>query len=125
MSRIIISIVILAVMTAGCLYSVKAVGDFSDEMIGKIHSVEQAFENSDKEKCSAEAKQLRDDWKNFMDRAILVNDLGHAIEITSSVAEIYSFAQEENEELYAACDRAEAQIEMFKSMQVPTIWKIL
>ena len=36
MSRIIISIVILAVMTAGCLYSVKAVGDFSDEMIGKI-----------------------------------------------------------------------------------------
>ena len=60
-----------------------------------------------------------------MDRAILVNDLGHAIEITSSVAEIYSFAQEENEELYAACDRAEAQIEMFKSMQVPTIWKIL
>lgn len=125
MSRIITSIVILAVMTAGCFYSVKRVGDFSDDMIDRIHAVEQAFVDNDSEKCEKEAKDLQERWKEFSNHAILVNDLGHAIEITSSVAEIYSFAQEGNEELYAACDRAEAQIEMFKTMQIPTIWKIL
>ena len=60
-----------------------------------------------------------------MNRAVLVNDLGHALDITSSVAEILSFAQAENEELYASCDRAEVQVEMFKNMQKPTLWKIL
>lgn len=125
MSRIITSIVLLAIMTAGCLYSVKAVSDFSDDMINRIHAVEKAFEDKDTDKCTEEAKQLRDRWKQFTEHAILINDLGHAIEITSSVAEIYSFAQESNEELYASCDRAQAQIEMFKDMQVPTLWKIL
>ena len=125
MSRIITSIVLLAIMTAGCLYSVKTVSDFSDDMIKRIHAVEKAFEDKDTDKCTEEAKQLRDRWKQFTEHAILINDLGHAIEITSSVAEIYSFAQESNEELYASCDRAQAQIEMFKDMQVPTLWKIL
>ena len=60
-----------------------------------------------------------------MNRAVLVNDLGHALDITSSIAEIYSFAQADNEELYAACDRAEVQIGIFKNMQLPTLWKIL
>ena len=71
------------------------------------------------------ANELSDRWQSFMKYGVLVNDLGHAVEITSSIAEIGSFAQESNEELYAACDRAQAQIGLFKAMQVPTFWKIL
>lgn len=125
MNRIIISIVILAVMSACCFASVGYVNSFSDKLCGKINEVEKAFEEHDKEKSSKAAEELQNEWNSFMDMAIFVNDLGHALEITSSIAEVYSFAQEQNEELYAACDRAQAQIEMFRDMQSPTLWKIL
>lgn len=125
MNRIIISIVILAVMSVCCFASVGYVNSFSDKLCGKINEVEKAFEEHDKEKSSKAAEELQNEWNSFMDMAIFVNDLGHALEITSSIAEVYSFAQEQNEELYAACDRAQAQIEMFRDMQSPTLWKIL
>ena len=125
MKRIIISIVILAVMSGMCCWSVFGVIAKTDSLTDKIHSIEKAFEDDDTEKCVDTAEELQDEWEDFMNRAILVNDLGHALDITSSIAEIYSFAQAGNEELYAACDRAEVQIEIFKNMQLPTLWKIL
>ena len=124
-NRIIISIVILCVMSVGCFISVGVVDSFAGKVLAKIDEVEKAYEEQDKEKSSKAAKELQDEWKDFTNMAILVNDLGHAVEITSSIAEVYSFAQELNEELYAACDRAQAQIEMFRDMQKPTLWKIL
>ena len=125
MKRIVISVILLCVVTFGCVYSVFVVNDFTGKMLDKIHEVERAFEDGDTEKSAEIAKELSDDWNKFIDFAILVNDLGHALEITSSMAEIHSFAQEGNDELYAACDRAEAQIDMFRDMQKPTLWKIL
>ncbi|MCM1166079.1 MAG: DUF4363 family protein [Lachnospiraceae bacterium] len=125
MNRIIISVVILCVMSVCCFASVGVVNDFTDKLCAKIDEVEKAFEEQDKEKSSKAAEELQNEWSRFLDTAILVNDLGHALEITSSIAEVYSFAQEQNEELYAACDRAQAQIEMFRDMQTPTLWKIL
>lgn len=125
MGRIIISIVILAVMSVCCFMSVGVVDRFTDKLSAQIDEVEKAFEEQDKEKTSKAAEELQNEWQRFLDMSILVNDLGHAIEITSSIAEVYSFAQELNEELYAACDRAQAQIEMFRDMQTPTLWKIL
>lgn len=125
MNRIIISIVILAVMSAGCFISVGYVDRFTERLCEKIDEVEQAFIDNDKERSSKSAEELRNEWIGFLDMAVLANDLGLSIEITSSIAEIYSFAQEQNEELYAACDRAQAQIDMFRDMQTPTIWKIL
>lgn len=125
MNRIIISIVILAVMSAGCFASVGYVDSFTDKMCAKIDEVEQAFVEKDKERSSKAAEELQNEWNGFLDMAVLVNDLGHSLEITSSIAEVYSFAQEQNEELYAACDRAQAQIKMFRDMQTPTLWKIL
>ena len=125
MNRIIISIVILCIMSVGCFASVGVVDTFTDKLCDKIDEVEKAFEEHDKERSSKAAEELQNDWNGFLDTAILVNDLGHALEITSSIAEIYSFAQEQNEELYAACDRAQAQIKMFRDMQTPTLWKIL
>lgn len=125
MNRIIVSIVILGVMSACCFMSVGAVDSFADKLLTKIDEVEKAYEEKDKEKSSKAAEELQNEWSGFLDMAILVNDLGHAVEITSSIAEVYSFAQEQNEELYAACDRAQAQIKMFRDMQTPTLWKIL
>lgn len=125
MNRIIISIVILGLLTAGCFISVGAVDKFVDKLLSRIDEVEKAFEENDKESSSKAAEELQNDWNRFLDMAILVNDLGHAVEITSSIAEVYSFAQELNEELYAACDRAQAQLEMFRDMQKPTLWKVL
>ena len=125
MKRIVISVILLCAVAFGCFYSVYAVNDFTGKILDKIHAVERAFEDGDTEKSSEIAKELSEDWNKFIDFAILVNDLGHALEITSSMAEIHSFAQEGNDELYAACDRAEAQIDMFRDMQKPTLWKIL
>lgn len=125
MKRIITSIVILILMSAASFCSVVAVDKFTDKMLEQINNVEDAFEKNDTETSSKEAEKLEKLWNQFREYAVLVNDLGHALEITSSIAEISSFAQEGNEELYAACDRAAAQIEMFKDMQTPTFWKIL
>lgn len=125
MKRIITSIVILCAMSAACFWSVGIVDSFTDKLVGLIDEVETAFENGDTEKSSKAAENLQNEWTKFMDAAILVNDLGHSLEITSSIAEINSFAQEGNEELYAACDRAAAQLEMFRNMQTPTFMKIL
>ena len=125
MKRIVISVILLCVVAFGCFYSVFAVNDFTGKILDKIHAVERAFEDGDTEKASEIAKELSEDWNKFIDFAILVNDLGHALESTSSMAEIRSFAQEGDDELYAACDRAEAQIDMFRDMQKPTLWKIL
>lgn len=125
MNRIIISIVILIIMAACCFWTVGIVDSFSDKLINKIDEVEQAFIAQDTERSAKAAGELRDEWHRFMDYAILVNDLGHALEITSAIAQVYSFAQEGNEELYAACDCAQSLIEVFRDMQTPTFWKIL
>ncbi len=125
MKRIVLSVIILTSIAFGSFYSVYAVNSFTDKMLDKIHSVEKAYEAGDIEKSSQQAEELTEEWNKFADLSILVNDLGHALEITSSVAEIHSFAQEGNDEIYAACDRAEAQINMFRDMQNPTLWKIL
>ncbi len=125
MNRIIISIVILIVIAGGCFWTVGIVDSFSDNMINKIDEVEQAFIAQDTERSAKAAGELQDEWNRFMDYAILVNDLGHALEITSAIAQVYSFAQEGNEELYAACDCAQALIKAFRNMQTPTLWKIL
>ncbi len=125
MKRIIISAVILAVLFAGCFYSVKISCDFTDKLIEQIHEIEDSYENDDLERARNTAKKLNEEWGRFIDRSILINDLGHAVEITSSIAEIQSFAEDGDDEIYAACDRAKAQIDLFRDMQVPTLWKIL
>lgn len=125
MNRLAVSISILSVMAVGCTISVIATDYISDKMSDTVDKVEQAFQDGNKEKCIEAADELSDLWDGMMHYSILINDLGHAVEITSSIAEIESFAEEQNEELYASCDRAQAQIQMFKEMQMPTLWKIL
>lgn len=125
MNRIIVSVVILIVMAVGCFWAVGYVDRFSSKLLDKIDQVEQAFMDSDTERSSKAAEELQDEWHRFMEFAVLINDLGHSLEITSAIAQVYSFAQEGNEELYAACDCAQALIEVFRDMQTPTVWKIL
>ncbi len=125
MNRLITSIAILAAMSIGSAASVMWVNIFTDRINGYIEEVEQAFTDNDIEKSAQAAEELQNEWNKFISYSIFVNDLGHAVEITSSIAEVYSFAQEGNEELYASCDRVEAQIRLFKEMQTPTLWKIL
>ena len=125
MGRLIVSIALLAVMSAGCVAAVWAVPRCTDDMSNLVSQVEDAFVAGDTEASVNVANELSDRWQSFMKYGVLVNDLGHAVEITSSISEIGSFAQESNEELYAACDRAQAQIGLFKAMQVPSFWKIL
>lgn len=125
MKRIVISIVILAVMFVGCFYSIKVSDDFSKKLIEQIHIIEDSYEKNDFKTARDTAQQLKDEWGKFVDYSVLINDLGHAVEITSSIAEIQSFAQDEDDEIYAACDRAKAQIDLYIDMQKPTFWKII
>lgn len=125
MKRIVLSIIILVLLTALCCWSVFAVNSKTDSLTDKIHRVEKTFENNESEKCVKLAEELQEEWEDFMKRAVLINDLGHALNITTSIAEICSFAQSNNEELYAACDCAEAHIRIFKNLQLPTFWQIL
>lgn len=125
MSRIITSIIILAAMCIGCFSTVGIVGRFTDDLISRIDEVEKAYGEGDIAGSAEAAKQLRDEWHKFLDYSLLVNDLGHALEITSAVAQVYSYAQDGNEDLYSACDNAQALIEVFRDTQTPTFWKIL
>lgn len=125
MNRLILSIVLLTAMAAGCFYSVYLTTQRTDELSGLIDQVEQAHSDGDDKSALEYAEQLHSSWDSILHYSILVNDLGHAMEITSCIAEIASFAEEGDDELYAACDRAQAQLELFREMQTPTLWKIL
>lgn len=125
MNRLILSIVLLAAMAAGGFYSVYLTTQRTDELSGLIDQVEQAHSDGDDKSALEYAEQLHSSWDSILHYSILVNDLGHAMEITSCIAEIASFAEEGDDELYAACDRAQAQLELFREMQTPTLWKIL
>lgn len=126
MKRIVLSIVIIAVIALLCCWSVFEVNCKTDGFLRKVHSVENAYQNGDTDAAAEVAEELQNEWRTFMNKSVLINDLGHAVEITTSIADIYSFALSENEEeVYAACDRAEAQLDIFKTTQMPTIWKIL
>ncbi len=125
MNRFILSIILLGTMAAGCFYSVYLTAQHTDELSGLIDQVEQAYTDGDDEKSLEYANQLQDSWSSILHYSILINDLGHAMEITSCIAEITSFAEEGDDELYAACDRAQAQLDLFRQMQTPTLWKIL
>lgn len=125
MNRLGVSIGILSVMAAGCTASVLATIHITARMSEQVDIVEQAFTAGDTERCVSAAKELTHIWDDMMHYSILINDLGHAVEITSSIAEIQSFAEDNNEEIYASCDRAQAQIEMFRDMHIPTFWKII
>lgn len=125
MNRLAVSISILSVMAAGCVISVFATNKITEDMSEHINLVEESFKRGEYERSTDYAKELQDMWKDMMDHSILINDFGHAVEITSSLAEIISFAEEENDEIYASCDRAQAQIEMLRDMQTPTFWRIL
>lgn len=125
MNRLAVSITILSVMAAGCGVSVWATDKVASDMLHQVELTELAFTKGDTELSVAAAEKLNDIWDNVLYYSILISDLGHALEITSSIAEVKSFATEANDELYAACDRAQAQIELFREMQMPTLWKIL
>lgn len=125
MNRLAVSISILAVMAAGSAASVWATDKVASDMTKQISLAEQTFVSGDKEACVAHAEHLSEIWDGVLKYTILITDAGHALEITSSIAEIRSFAEAQDEELYAACDRAQAQIRMFRDMQLPTLWKIL
>ncbi len=125
MNRLIVSIVLLSVMSVCSFAAVVTVNNATDEMISAVSDTEKAFEGGENERCVQCAEHLTELWDSFRGYGIFINDLGHAIEITSSIAEIKSFAIEENDEIYAACDRTQALLEMFKDMQQPTFWKIL
>ena len=113
MNRLVVSILLLAVMSAGCFWSVFITIDKTNELSGYIDQVEQAHSEGDSEAAVKYANQLHDAWDSVLHYSILVNDLGHAMEITSCIAEISSFAEEGDDELYAACDRAQAQLRAF------------
>lgn len=125
MNRLIVSIVLLAAMTAGCIYSVCATISVSNEMSQLVDMIEQSHTDGDDEQALRYAEQLQSEWDRVLHYSLLVNDLGHAMEITSCIAEIGSFAEEGDDELYASCDRVQAQLELFREMQTPTLWKIL
>ncbi len=125
MNRLVVSIGILSVMAAGCAASVAAAVSVSDRITDGINRAEEAFRRGDTAACVEAAEEVVRIWDNVTYYSILISDLGHAVEITSSAAEILSFAQAGNEELYASCDRLQAQIELFRENQIPTLWKIL
>ena len=125
MNRFIVSVVLLTSMAAGCFYSVWLTAQHTDRLSGLIDMVEQYHTDSDDENALKYAQELKSSWDQILLYSILINDLGHAMEITSCIAEITSFAEEGDDELYAACDRAQAQLELFRQMQTPTLWKIL
>ena len=125
MNRFIVSVVLLTSMAAGCFYSVWLTAQHTDRLSGLIDMVEQYHTDSDDDNALKYAQELKSSWDQILHYSILINDLGHAMEITSCIAEITSFAEEGDDELYAACDRAQAQLELFRQMQTPTLWKIL
>ena len=125
MNRLVISIIILSVMTIGCIAAVFVVGHITDDMSETVSVIADRFTNGDSEGCIEAATELQEQWDIFLKYSILVNDLGHAVELTSAIAEVNSFARMGNEELYAACDRVQAQIKLFRDSQRPTFWKIL
>ncbi|MBP1543332.1 MAG: DUF4363 family protein [Oscillospiraceae bacterium] len=125
MNRLAVSISILAVMSVGCAASVAVSCHVTDRMEDMVDNIEDAFHRGDMKRCNKAAEELSDIWEDMLHYSILITDLGHAVEITSSIAEISSFAEMENEEIYAACDRAQAQIELLRSAAVPTFWKII
>lgn len=126
MKRIVISIVILSLIAGLCCWSVVKVISKTDGFTDKVRTIENACEDGDNDTCVRVAEELQNEWLDFMNKSVLINDLGHALDITTSIAEIYSFSLSENqEEIYAACDRAEMQLGIFKMMQLPTLWKIL
>ncbi len=125
MNRFIVSIVLLAVMAAGCFYSVYATTQRTERLSALVDKIEEYHTSGDNENALKYALELRQSWDSILHYSILVNDLGHAMEITSCIAEITSFAEEGDDELYAACDRTQAQLELFREMQIPTLWKIL
>mgnify|MGYP000244232155 FL=1 len=125
MNRFIVSAVLPTSMAAGCFYSVWLTAQHTDRLSGLIDMVEQYHTDSDDENALKYAQELKSSWDQILHYSILINDLGHAMEITSCIAEITSFAEEGDDELYAACDRAQAQLELFRQMQTPTLWKIL
>ncbi len=125
MNRLAVSVSILSVMSACCISAVIATNSITKDMSHQIDLIEESFRRGEYERSVDLAEELQDMWDDMMDYSILINDLGHAVEITSSLAEIISFAEEENDEIYASCDRAQAQIEMLREMQTPTFWKII
>ena len=125
MNRFIVSVVLLTSMAAGCFYSVWLTAQHTDRLSGLIDMGEQYHTDSDDENALKYAQELKSSWDQILHYSILINDLGHAMEITSCIAEITSFAEEGDDELYAACDRAQAQLELVRQMQTPTLWKIL
>ncbi len=125
MNRVIVSIILLASMAAGCFYSVYLTSKRTDELSELIDKIEQCHSDGEEEQAQEYAKQLKDSWDSILHYSLLVNDLGHAMEITSCIAEISSYVQEGDDNVYAACDRAQAQLDLFQQMQTPTLWKIL
>lgn len=125
MNRLAVSIGILVGLTVVSTGSVLVTDIFAERISNLINEVESAFEAGDKERCLESTEELDELWDDFVDFSLLLNDMGQAVEITSCVAEICSFAEEGNEELYAVCDRAQAQIELLRETQVPTLWKVL
>lgn len=112
-------------MLALCIFALLALKSEVYELIDKVDKIAESYNNDDKETAAKLAEELDSHWSEFTHSSILINDLGHAVEISASLSGIAAYAELEDDELISKCVTAKNLLELFYTTQVPTIFNIL
>lgn len=126
MKRIIISVIIFLLCTAGAFAEVLCIGGSVDNYLAQIKSIDVYIEKNDFNTAAEQSKALEARWNKTLRAvdAVLIHD--YVDQITISLAQMKSYAQSGNKDMYnASSETAKKSLESVRDSEYLFLENIL
>ena len=125
MKRIIICVFILLILIALGIASYAYTNSTMDNTQREIEGISESFKRGDFERTKALSYTLSENWRLSYSNYFLIFDTEHIMELTSVIARIEAFADDENPEVLVECRAASELIRLYRSKEKFTLSNIL
>lgn len=119
MSRLRISIALMIVILAFCIFSVCKVNKYGKELIEIIDSITYSLENNETEKALAEAKDMNVYWDKLRNKSSMLVQNEKLLSIESSLTRIVPYIENDSDELTAELEMVRKNIIWLCSSEIP------
>lgn len=125
MKRIIICAFILLILIALGIASYAYTNDAMDNTRREIEGISESFKSGNFERTKQLSYELSENWRYKYCNYLFIFDTDHIMELTSMIARIEAFADDENPEVLVECRAASELILLYRSKEKLAISNIL
>lgn len=119
MSRLRISVALMTVILAFCIFSVCKVNKYGKELIEIIDSITYSLENNETEKALAEAEDMNVYWDKLRNKSSMLVQNEKLLSIESSITRIVPYIEADSDELMAELETVRKNVIWLCSSEIP------